>query len=66
MVEEYENLVNYAIDNEKSMIESMCDLIDKRIETLEEEIAELKKNINNDIDDICFSGEEASYKHFGE
>ena len=66
MVEEYENLVNYAIDNEKSMIESMCDLIDKRIETLEEEITELKKNINNDIDGICFSGEEASYKHFGE
>ncbi len=62
MYKEYEEIINYSIDNKKSIAQSMCDLIDKRIETLESEIAVLKDQINNTMDDVVFSGDDAAFK----
>jgi len=56
------DVVDYAIENEKTLIESMCALIEKRIETVEHELVCLKSQIKGTIDDVTFSGEEAAYK----
>jgi hypothetical protein len=58
----YEEIINYSIDNKKSITQSICDLLDRRIETLEKEIVDLKRDMNNSIDDLVFSGDEAKYK----
>tara|TARA_R100000005_G_C4794146_1_gene89354 strand:- start:212 stop:385 length:174 start_codon:yes stop_codon:yes gene_type:complete len=46
------DVVDYAIDNEKTLIESMCELIEKRIETVEKELKRLKGKIKTSIKEL--------------